>query len=129
MNRGIDVRAAAHGHFGDDVRRRERQEDRGAIDRVRDTDIVRNVREDRLGVRLDIVDDRLVVRHHEHLSVVQRESATGGDHEHSSSDTMGARGIPREQVSGEAPLQELGRPWGALPLAGKNSKLRRGPTL
>ena len=81
LDRGIDGRATTHEDLGDEVGRGEWQEDRGTVDRVRHTDVVRDVREDGLGVGLDVVDDRLIVRHHEHLPIGQGEHAIGRDHE------------------------------------------------
>ena len=67
--------AAADEDFGRVVGRGEREEDRRAVDGVRDADIVWDVGENRLRVGFNVIDDRLVVGDDEHLAVGERKDA------------------------------------------------------
>ena len=74
---GLRLRAAADEHFGYVVGRAKREEDRGAVDGVRDLDAVRDVGEDGLGVGLDVVDDSLVTCDHEYTPIWKSECTMG----------------------------------------------------
>ena len=76
LDRGVHCSTAANEDFRDEIGRGEWEEDRGAVYRVGDADVVRNVRKNGLRVGLNVVYDRLVVRDHEDPTVGKGEDST-----------------------------------------------------